>query len=65
MFVHDGVTDKGFSALEQHQASATSIGWLRANRTWLLQQAISAFITIVISIVTTLIVLWLKGTDGQ
>ena len=64
-FGHRGVHEKGYKTLEQHRAEATSMGWLRANRTWLVQQAVRAFMTIAISIATTLIVLWLKGIDGQ
>jgi len=44
MYAHNGVTEKGFSILQDHKErkeTATSLGWLKHNRQWLTHQAIA------------------------
>ena len=44
MFAHRGVTDKGLATLQAHkekQEQSTSIGWIKHNRSWLIQKGIT------------------------
>lgn len=44
MYIHRGITEKGLAELRAHQdrkEQATSIGWIRHNRTWLIQTGIT------------------------
>jgi hypothetical protein len=64
MYVHQGVTEKGFAALQAHREKseqATSVGWLRHNRTWLLQQGI----TFILGLIAGLALSKLKGLFGE
>lgn len=63
MYIHSGVTEKGFSVLEKHrdkQEEATSIGWIRQNRTWLAQQGISFIFGVAAGLIIARFSDWLK-----
>jgi hypothetical protein len=64
MYIHQGVTEKGLAELESHRLrkeQATSIGWIRHHRTWLVQQGIS----FLLGLLSGLALSKLKGLFGD
>jgi hypothetical protein len=64
MYAHRGITEKGLTELRAHQdqkEQATSIGWMRHNRTWLIQTGI----TFLLGLLSGLALAKMKGLVGD